>query len=296
MIWLGDKRGYASDWTTQRWIQITGRRVKLDDEDWLRGPSGSPWGIGPEFFDDLAAKTGLRIRRDGEPRGLLPDFSLLAADDFDPSLVHSQVRSFYERTSLYDFDIWSEWCGVFRPFGGLLALLFSRRLQQLNVPLSPLDTSLGITSEIEQFVQPGTGEVVYTAWVRQLVGSGNVLYAAAYSLCAIPSRAGLCVKVVFPLPNGNAIILMRPQAHDDGSFSVVSSGNGFGEPGFYFTVKADAGYVWARYLPSLKETIRVYESNESVRADHVLTLWGATFLRLHYRLRQTRHDAGMAAI
>lgn len=290
MIWLGDKKGYASDWTTQRWVQITGRRVRLADEDWLSGPSGSPRGIGSGFFDDLAAKDGLQIRRDGEPRGLIPEFSLLAADDFDPSLVHSRVRAFYEQTSLYDMDIWSEWCGVFRPFGRLLALLFSRRLQQLNVPLSPLDTSLGITSEIAQLVQPSTGEVAYTAWVRQLVGSGNVLYTAAYSLCAIPGRAGLCVKVVFPLPNGNAIIFMRPQAHADGSFSVVSSGDGFGDPGFYFTVKADAGYIWTRYLPSLRETIKVYESNESVRADHVLTLWGAMFLRLHYRLRQSRPD------
>ncbi len=296
MIWLGDKRGYASDWTTQRWVQITGRRIRLANNDWLSGPSGSPRAIGSRFFDDLAAKTGLQIRREGEARGIIPEFSLLTADDFDPSLVHPRVRAFYEQTSLYDVDIWSEWCGVFRPFGRLIARLFSRRLQQLNVPLSPLDTSLGITSEISQLVYPSTGETVYTAWIRQIVGSGNVLYAAAYSLCAIPDRAGLCVKVVFPLPNGNAIVLMRPQANDDGSFSLVSSGDRFGDSGFYFTVQADAEHVWARYLPSLQEIIKVYESGESVRADHQLTLWGAQVLRLHYRLRQTRRDPGVAAI
>ena len=295
MIWLGDERGYASDWTTQRWVQITGRRIKLAGADWLSGPSGSPRGIGPKFFDDLATRTGLQIRQDGQARGLIPEFSLLAADDFDPALVHPRVRAFYEQTSLYDMDIWSEWYGVFQPFGRLLALLFSRRLQQLNVPLSPLDTSLGILSEIAQFVHPDTGEAAYTTWVRQLVGSGNVIYAAAYSLSDIPSRAGLCVKVLFPLPNGNAIVLMSPQAHDDGSFSLVSSGDRFGDPGFYFTVHADAGHVWARYLPSLKEIITVYESGESVRADHRLMLWGKQFLRLHYRLWQTRHGLGMAA-
>ena len=151
-------------------------------------------------------------------------------------------------------------------------------------------------SEIALLVQPGAGEAAYTAWIRQLVGSGNVIYAAAYSLSAIPGRAGLCVKVVFPLPNGNAIVLMRPEAHDDGSFSLVSSGDRFGDSGFYFTVQADAEHVWARYLPSLQEVIKVYESGESVRADHRLTLWGAQVLHLHYRLRQTRHDPGMAAI
>jgi hypothetical protein len=40
-------------------------------------------------------------------------------------------------------DCWSEWSSIFRPFGRLLAIVFSRRLQQLNVPLTGLDTSLG---------------------------------------------------------------------------------------------------------------------------------------------------------
>ena len=48
------------------------------------------------------------------------------------------------RTAAYELDSWAEWCGAFRPFGRLLALLFSRRLQQLNVPLTGLDTSRGV--------------------------------------------------------------------------------------------------------------------------------------------------------
>jgi hypothetical protein len=81
---------------------------------------------------------------------------------------------------------------------------------------------------------------------------------------------------------------MRPEAHPDGSLSVVSAGRRFGDPGFYFTVHGRGGRVWARYVASLKESIRVYaaaDGDGTVRADHVLTLWGATFLRLHYRLR-----------
>jgi hypothetical protein len=35
----------------------------------------------------------------------------------------------------------------------------------------------------------------------------------------------------------------------------------------------------------MQESIRVYAADECIRADHVLTLWGTTFLRLHYRLR-----------
>jgi hypothetical protein len=290
MPWLGESRGYLTDWVTQRWVQVTGRRVDLARAPWLAGPVGSPHGIGKDFFQDLARRQGLDLVLGGE-RGLMHDFGALAAIDFDPSGVHAGVVDFYTRTSTYELDSWAEWCGVFRPFGWLLARLFSRRLQQLNVPLSGLDTARGLTSEVLQLVDPATGTVRYRAWVSDLLGTGDVLYAGKYSLADVPGRDGACVKVVFPLPNGNAIVLMRPVGHADGSFSVVSSGRRFGDPGFYFTVTVPGhdGQVWARYVPALEESIRVYavyaDSAGSVRADHVLRLWGATFLRLHYRLR-----------
>ncbi|MEP6622407.1 MAG: hypothetical protein ABJE47_23995 [bacterium] len=216
---------------------------------------------------------------------MLADFGVLAASDFVPGQVHPRVVDFYTRTSEYDLDSWAEWAGSFRPFGALLAVLFSRRLQQLNVPLSGLDTSRGVTSEVLHLIDPLTGCIRQTAWVRLLIGSGDVLYAGSYSVANVPGRKGACVKVVFPLPNGNGIVLMRPIAHSDGSLSVVSAGTEFGDPGFYFTIR-HGDRLWARHVRALKESIRVYAAEEGcVRADHVLTLWGFTFLRLHYRLR-----------
>lgn len=285
LLWLGNERGYFSDWLTQRWVQFTGRRVELNRTPWLEGPVGKPTGIGKGYFEDLALEQGLLVQR-GEPsKGLLHNFHSLTGPDFDPGLVNPAVVAFYERTSDFDLDAWAEWCGVFRPFGQVLALVFSRRLQQLNVPLTGLDTSRGVTSEIVRLVRPNTGAVRYTAWVRQLLETGNVLYAGSYSTCVVPGYAGTCIKVVFPLPNGNAIVIMRPQVYADGSFSITSSGTRFGDPGFYFTVHGRGGVVWARYVGSLRESIRVYASGDVVRADHVLTIWGITFLRLHYRLR-----------
>ena len=36
MSWLDERRGYLSDWVTQRWVQLMGRRVDLDGaERWL---------------------------------------------------------------------------------------------------------------------------------------------------------------------------------------------------------------------------------------------------------------------
>lgn len=285
--WLGSPHGYLTDWVTQRWVQWTGRYIDLKQDKWLEGPVGKPTGIGKDYFDELASETGLSIRKNSPQTGLIENFSQLASPTFDVKGVHAEVIDFYEHTSNYDLDAWGEWCGLFRPFGTLLAFIFSRRLQQLNVPLSSLDTSRGITSEIVQLFDADSRKVHYTAWVRQIIGTGNVLYAGSYSLCQVPGFSGLCIKVVFPLPNGSAIVIMKPELHSDGSLSVTSSGQKFGDPGFYFLVQNSSGRVSARYVRAMRESIRVYAAENSiVRADHTLKLWGITFLRLHYKLRR----------
>ena len=283
-MWLDDTRGHFVDWSTQRWVEATGRRVTLADCPWLEGPAGSPAGIGKDFFDSYSATNALRVERSGAG-GLIADFSVLNSNEFNTGRVSPAVVHFYQRTSEYELDAWSEWCGAFRPFGWALARIFSRRLQQLNVPLSSLDTSHGMTSRVMP-VSRQDGTPLFTAWMRELIGTGDVIYAGAYSTCRVPGFDGRCVRVVFPLPNGNAIVIMRPIAHSDGSLTLISSGDRFGDPGFYFTVHDADGALHARYLRSFRETIHVYGAPEGgVRADHVLTIWGLTFLRLHYRLR-----------
>jgi hypothetical protein len=283
-MWLGERRGYLSDWLTQRWVRSTGRLVDLASTEWLRGPIGATRGIGADFVADIAYASGLTPRHQPNA-GLLAGFDSLSAPDFDPLKADRRVIEFYTATARYSLDSWAQWSGPFRPFGGLLALMFSRRLQQLNVPLSGLDTSRGVTSDVVPLVDPVSGQVCHTVWLRRLIHTGNVLYAGCYSIAEIPGRVGACVRVVFPLPNGNAMVLMRPELRTDGSFAVVSSGRQFGDPGFYFTVSAGPDRVWARYVRSLQETIHVYGAeDDTVRADHVLTLFGAPVLRLHYRL------------
>jgi hypothetical protein len=285
MLWLDSSRGYLSDWITQRWVQLTGCRVDLTVDPWLEGLVGPTTGIGTHFFDDAAVKKGLRVHRSGPERGLLERFDALGGPAFDPAAVDPAVATFYERTSAYEMDVSAKWRRAFRPFGGLLTVLFSRRLQQLNMPLSPLDTSRGMTSEVMQLIEPASGQVRYTAWVRRLHGTGNVLYAGSYAVCQVPGCADPCVKVVFPLPNGNAILFLRPEAQPDRSFSLTSAGQRFGDPGFYFTIHTPRG-VYACYLRTFKESIRVYTAEDGfVHADHLLALWRVTFLRLHYCLR-----------
>ncbi len=203
--WHGDlawrSKRHLSDWVTQRWVCATGRRVSLATDRWLDGPIGGTRKIGKHFFDAYAAERNLETVRDGV-RGLIPDFQRLEAGDSSLKTIAVEVKQFYEQTSEFDLDAWSEWHGLFRPFGRALSLLFSSRLQQLNVPLSSLDSAKGMTSNVDQMRDPVSGEIVQTAWIRELIATENVLYAGSYSLCAIPGQHGSCVKVVFRCPTG----------------------------------------------------------------------------------------------
>src|SRR5260370_13010380 len=109
-------------------------------------------------------------------------------------------------------DVWAEGSGLFKPFGFLVAALFRRRLEQLNLPISSLDTSWGMTSEVLQVTDQASGELKENAWVRTLVKSGRIIYVRSYSIATPPLATGPCVKTVFPLPNGNAIVILRPEA------------------------------------------------------------------------------------
>jgi hypothetical protein len=286
VLWLGPSRGFATDWTTQLWVKATGRRLHSGDAAWLDGPKAPTKGITPEFFEQTARSEGLNIQTGVANTGIIPELDLLESPNLHIREISAAVRHFYQHTACYELDAWAEWCGLFRPFGWLLAAFFSRRLQQLNVPLSALDTSHGLSSEVLQLIEPNSNTVRHTVWFRRLLRSGNVLYAGFYSVCVLPGRTDPCVKVVFPLPNGNAVVIMRAEVEPDGSLVLTSAGNHFGDPGFYFTVHAESGMRWARYVRAMRETIRVYATDEGhTRADHSLKFCGATFLRLHYRMR-----------
>jgi hypothetical protein len=144
-----------------------------------------------------------------------------------------------------------------------------------------------MTSRVIQMREAASRRVVQTAWVRELQATKNVLYAGSYSVCGVPGYPSPCVKVVFPLPNGNAIVLTKAETHLDGWLALQSIGESFGDPGFYLVVHNGGGIATARYIPGLKEEIRVYPAEHNcVRADHTLWFWGIEFLRLHYRMRK----------
>ena len=137
-------------------------------------------------------------------------------------------------------------------------------------------------------LQDAQGEIRCTGWFRRLVEDGRVLYTGFYTSQVIPSHTGACVKVVFPMPNGNATVILRPEVGEGGALILDSDGAGFGNVGFYRMqrfARGDALTVWK--IRSLKERFRVYVDAEGVlRCDHAIRFLGFPVLHLHYRIQR----------
>jgi hypothetical protein len=65
------------------------------------------------------------------------------------------------------------------------------------------------------------------------MNKGKVIFLGIYSLCTLPSGKP-CVKAVFPLPKGNATVIMSPTVGQNGELILDSTGKKFADPGFYF--------------------------------------------------------------
>lgn len=271
------------DKITQIWVKTTGRKISPQNEQWLIGPIGDKDIIKDKFIQRLVEKENLNLEINPKNAGLLNNIADLDFSKEELELLNQQVVDFYENTSNYEFEIWSEWKSYFKPFGRALSIIFSKRLQQLNLPLNSLDSSKGINSEIIKL--SNEKKSVWTIWYRKLKSSNDVIYAGVYTTAFVPKYKKKLLKVVFPLPNGNASVIMTKKVLSDGSLLLSSDGKKFGDNGFYFTLTNHKGKHWAKFVSSMHEWIKVYEDEEKIlRADHNLKFYGLPFLNLHYKM------------
>lgn len=154
------------DKTTQYWVKITGQKIDPNRESWLIGPIGDTDLIGEKFIDRLAREENLEKSSNKPDYGLIENISNLGLTEIEKTKLHPDVSDFYERTYNYNFDFWSEWKGIFKPFGWLLSIIFSKRLQQLNLPLNSMDSAKGLESNIIKLKKGN--ETKWTIWYRKL--------------------------------------------------------------------------------------------------------------------------------
>jgi hypothetical protein len=268
-------------------IRIFGRVVLPEEVPWLKGPFGGEY-IGDRPYEEVAEKEGLVLTRHAQSGGLIPSFAALEGDGFSVEKLDARVRDFYEHTAQYRMDVWAE--SSFPASIGLWLLVttISRKVNQLNFPLGALETARGMESEIVLLREP-EGRVRYAGWYRKLSSSGLVIYTGFYMTERVPECLRPCVKVVFPMPEGNATVVLRPSLDARGNLELSSDGRRFGDAGFYRVQRGSGRNIWVWRVTSLKEFFRVYVDDEgTLRCDHAVRFLGLPVLALHYRIERKR--------
>jgi hypothetical protein len=275
-------------WFIYALIWLFGRTRRRADVDWLVGPIGGDT-IGDHVFRDAAEREGLTLDAGVGDAGLVADFAELSGDGFDATRVHPLVREFYEHTTRFAMDVWSR---TYFPSSLALWLLvktISKQVDQLNFPLSPLDTARGMTSEII-LLRRADRTVRYAGWLRRIAENRDVLYAGFYLTANAPNEGRPCVKAVFPMPDGSATVLLRPDIDSTGGLLLDSSGKRFGDAGFYrMQRRGDDLRVW--YIRTLHERFRIYVDDAgTLRGDHDVRFLGLPVLTLHYKMFRVGPD------
>ena len=277
-------RRHPLDAMAQTWMVATSRHVRREAVPWLLGPSAASERVGHGWVEQAAADLGGRTST-GPTHGLLPSFELLAGDGFDPARVDPRIVDFYEHTSLWGIDLWSEWSPMAWPFGRAITALWSHRLQQLSLPMRPLDVSFGMDSSVVH-IHDSDDQVVSSAWLRTMRKTGETTYSGQYGLVTLPGSNQPSVRVVFPLPSGCLPVLLRPSVDADGSFHLRSPIGRFGADGAYLVLRRDDGSVNVRRIPIAEHFHLYVDADGDVRADHSLRLYDIPAVRLHYRMRR----------
>jgi hypothetical protein len=275
------------DWITQEWVITTGIKIDSIKESWLLGPFGNLNGIGEEIIYQLAEKENLNIKRNTNSTGLLSSIKQLNFSNDELNLLSKEVINFYEKTVDYNLSLKIEWNPYFKIFGVLLNYLFSKRLKQLYIPTSNHKDGETIKSEIIHLVDPLSNTIKYTIWLRKIKTTEQIIFSGIYGTTILPSGQ-VCVKVIFPLPMGNATVILLPSIKKDGSLSLHSIGQNFGETGFYFLLKDSKENLWAKYVKSFHDTLTVGYKNGELYAEQNLSIWNQPVLRLNYKIRKEK--------
>lgn len=278
--------GRFGAWLIRFWLDKFGRTMPKQAVPWLLGPIGPDGEIGDRPYELVAQRENLAIDTNTPDAGLVPNFDALTGPEFDAQRADRSVRRFYEKTGLYDLDVWSESPFPGRLFLWLIVYTVSRTMNQLNFPVFGLDLSRGMTSEVIP-LRDMNANIVHTGWYRRVRETGVVVYTGFYTTITPPGHTSACVKVVFPLPRGAAVVVLKPGLDDKGRFTLTSAGSTFGGAGFYRLLEIDAQTLKVMHLQSLKEYFAVYRDDRGeLRCDHLVQFLGMTMLKLHYRMRE----------
>lgn len=276
------------DLASRKLWRLGGRQVDLGGrESWLAAPTSGSARVADGWLEAEAARHHGRLEHDSTTAGLLPSMAVLDGPGFDSARLRPEIRDFYEHTAAWQMEVWTGWSPLFWPAGELVSRLYGRRVEQLALPMRPLDVAHGMDSRLT-LIRDGQGAQVAAAWVRTLRSSGRHVFSGCYSARRLPGADRPSVHVAFPLESGNLQVFLRPRVTEDGGLVLESPRGGFGQDGAYVVVqdgRDDAGH--AARVP-LHETFHVHaDADDVLRTDHELRLWSRPAVRLHYKLERS---------
>lgn len=289
--------GFASikqnfqDWVTQQWVIVFGKKINSQEYKWLLGPFGNTNGIGEKFINQLAENENLSFNKSIKNKGLLKSIEQLNLSSSELNRLSKNVIDFYENTSNYEFDLTTKWNPIFLIFGHLLKLLFSNRLEQLNIPLRNNKNSSEMNSKIIQLKDKTTEKVKRTIWLRTFKHTNQIVYSGVYETCKIPNGE-VCIKAIFPLPNGNATVILQPIVGENGELILKSAGRKIGDSGFYFLLKDKNGNLWTKFIKSFKDSLIVSSEKDKITANQELKFYGLKVLNFRYEIKKTTANNG----
>ena len=286
---IAKKNQSIQDWMTQQWVILFGNKIDKTKHKWLLGPFGEKNGIGLKFIKQLAEKEHLIIDNQTKNKGLIQSIEQLCLPKNESNRLSKEVIDFYQNTSNYDLQFKVKWNPIFKGFGLLVKLIFSQRIEQLNVPIRNVKRASGLTNEIIQLLDSKTNEVIRTIWFRAFKSTGQVVYSGVYDTCLMPSGI-TCIKAMFPLPNGNATVILTPKVGTRGELILSSEGKKIGDSGFYFLLKDSKGQLWAKFIKSFKDTLVVRSLKNRISATQTLTLWNMKVLRFDYEIKKLHNS------
>lgn len=282
---IAKKNQSIQDWITQQWVILFGEKIDKSKYRWLLGPFGGPHGIGIKFVNQLAEDENLIIDSQRKNKGLLDSINQLKLSAAQLNKLSPNVIDFYENTANYDLLLRVKWNPIFKVFGVLVKLIFSNRIEQLNVPIHNLEDASGLTNEIIKLLNSKTNEVKRTIWLRAFKSTGQVVYSGVYEICSLPNKQS-CIKAIFPLPNGNATVILSPSIGNKGELILDSSGQKIGDSGFYFLLKDSKGQLWTKFIKSFKDKLVVSSEKEKITATQTLTLWNLKVVEFKYEIKK----------
>lgn len=278
---FADPHQKFQDWFTQQWAIIWGKQINPESVPWLMGPFGIPDSTTMDVINHISENENLTVKRNADSHGLLSSIEDLKLTDEEMSRLSQNIIDFYEKTGLYNLKLTVQWNPVFRVFGKLVSYLFSSRIGQLNIPNDNYKST--VKSEIITLSDSTSGKIKYTFWYRTLQPTGQIVYSGVYTTCILPSGK-VCIKAVFPLPKGNATVILSPEVGKNGELVLDSSGKKFGDPGFYFLLNDSEGNFWSQYIKSFRDQLAVSCHDGNIFAEQRLTLWYLTVLRIKYEI------------